>query len=333
MKRRDGYLLNNLFRPVRIMIARSGKNREIELVRTAYQLLLGRDPENNSVIQNELGMSPLDLREEFSKSYEFLIRNRVPLTPSLNHTRTPSVSQEKIDGYFRRLVNQWTSLGDSNPYWSVLSSDEYRGTLSGDSLDEFYNSGLEVLGRFHDLLSTFETDPSPDHTILELGCGVGRITKSLAEKYSHVIALDISPGNLGIARKKLKSFSNIEFIQLENIGSIDDIEIISDHKLSVITLQHNPPEVQKILLSSLLSKTKSFAFFQTVTHIEKEFSSQGIEQDSIFDTFVMPMREILNCLRVSNFELLEIYRDDFQLDPNFHSYSFLAKRTYHNSIM
>ena len=333
MKRRDGYLLNNLFRPLRKITARSRKNREIELVRTAYQLLLGRDPENNSVIQDKLGMSALDLRKEFSKSYEFLIRNRVPLTPSLNLTKTPSVPQEVIDGYFLRLVNQWTSLGDSNPYWSVLSSDEYRGNLSQDSLEEFYHSGQEVLVRFHDLLSSFEIDPNPGHTILELGCGVGRITKSLAEKYNHVIALDVSPGNLGIAREKLKSFSNIQFIQLDNIGSINDIQTISDHMFSVITLQHNPPEVQNILLSSLLSKTKGFAFFQTVTHIEKRFGSQVTEPDSIFDTFVMPMREILSCLRASNFELLEIYRDDFQLDPNFHSYSFLAKRTYHNSDM
>jgi SAM-dependent methyltransferase len=333
MKKGNGYLLNRLFRTSRRIGTRHTKSQEIELVRTAYQLLLGRDPENNSVIQDKLGMSAIELREDFTQSYEFLIRNRVPLTPSLNLIKSPSVSKEIIDGYFLKLVNQWTSLGNSNPYWSVLSSDEYRGNLSGDNLEDFYNSGQEVLSRFHDILKTFEIDPNPSHTILELGCGVGRITKSLAEKYNRVIALDVSPGNLEIARNKLKSFSNIEFIQLEDVESIVNMQTISDHMITVITLQHNPPEVQNILLSSLLSKTKSFAFFQTVTHIEKISNSQGPDQDLLFDTFVMPMREILSCLRESNFELLEIYRDDFQLDPNFHSYSFLAKRTYLNSSM
>lgn len=51
------------------------------------------------------------------------------------------------------------------------------------------------------------------HRILEIGCGTGFFTKLLAELYPHaqIIATDISPDMLSVAKNSLSTFTNISY--------------------------------------------------------------------------------------------------------------------------
>jgi len=300
-----------------------------QLVKLAYILMLGREPENSEVVRAKSKLDIHQLRGEFLESYEFRLLNRPIMTPVISGVDFETPSESQADAYFSRLVNQWTLLGENNPYWSVLSSDEYSGSMSSEQIAKFYDSGKDIVQRYLDLAKSLGIDLDVKQPVLELGCGVGRITKSLSEEFHAVTALDISPGNLSIARSNLSGHSNIDFVLVSKLEIIAELPSFG-HLVSFITLQHNPPQIQDVLLRILLSKVSrgGVAFFQTVTSISSstQNTNQDLEIEDEFSTYSLPMDRVLTALRNLDFDLLEIYRDDFQPDPDFHSYSFFARR-------
>jgi SAM-dependent methyltransferase len=300
-----------------------------KIVKLAYGLMLGREPENSQVVKAKLKLDIRELRAEFVESYEFRILNRPKMTPEISAVELEPLTESQIDTYFSRLINQWTFLGENEPYWSVLSSDEFSGSMSTEQIARFYDSGNEIVQRYLDLGMSMGLKLDVKQPVLELGCGVGRITKSLSERFHAVTALDVSPGNLSIARTNLSGNSNIEFVLVNNLEAIVDLPCFG-HFISVITLQHNPPQIQDVLLKTILSKVSpgGLAFFQTVTSISNgvQNTNQNLEIENQFSTYSFPMDKILTILRNLEFDLLEIYRDDFQQDPDFHSYSFFVQK-------
>jgi ubiquinone/menaquinone biosynthesis C-methylase UbiE len=53
--------------------------------------------------------------------------------------------------------------------------------------------------------------PANCHRVLEVGCGTGGFARRLAERSEHVLALDLSPEMIRIARERSSQFSNIDF--------------------------------------------------------------------------------------------------------------------------
>jgi SAM-dependent methyltransferase len=77
-------------------------------------------------------------------------------------------------------------------------------------------------------------------TMLELGCGAGRMTRSFAQRFSRVYAFDISTEMLGHAKALFPEVSNVDWI-LGNgteLSSLDDETV--DFAFSYIVLQHMP---------------------------------------------------------------------------------------------
>ena len=77
-------------------------------------------------------------------------------------------------------------------------------------------------------------------TMLELGCGAGRMTKAFAARFGHVVALDISTEMLARAKALLPEASNIAW----KLGNGSDLSEIPDQSVdfafSYIVLQHMP---------------------------------------------------------------------------------------------
>jgi SAM-dependent methyltransferase len=91
------------------------------------------------------------------------------------------------------------------------------------------------------LLERFGFSPE-GKTMLELGCGVGRMTRCFAQKFSRVTGFDVSEEMLERARELNSATQNITWIQgngadLSNIasGSVDFV-------FSYLVLQHLPAE-------------------------------------------------------------------------------------------
>ncbi len=103
--------------------------------------------------------------------------------------------------------------------------------------NSFFRQGSEEVDFF---LHHCSMEPSRDKVVLEIGCGLGRMTRRLSELYRRVLALDVSPEMLARARENLADRDNVEWIQ----GSGEDLARIADgsvdHVFSYITLQHVP---------------------------------------------------------------------------------------------
>jgi 2-polyprenyl-3-methyl-5-hydroxy-6-metoxy-1,4-benzoquinol methylase len=83
----------------------------------------------------------------------------------------------------------------------------------------------------------------PQHCsdVLEIGCGSGMFARLLAQKAEHVLALDLSPQMISLARERSKQFTNIDF----QVADVQPLEFSSgqfDCVVSIATLHHLPME-------------------------------------------------------------------------------------------
>ncbi|MDH3891493.1 MAG: class I SAM-dependent methyltransferase [candidate division Zixibacteria bacterium] len=56
-------------------------------------------------------------------------------------------------------------------------------------------------------------------TVLELGCGYGRVLNRLAEKATHCLGIDTSRGSLSTARELLEQQSNLQLAQMDAVDT------------------------------------------------------------------------------------------------------------------
>ncbi len=205
---------------------------------------------------------------------------------------------------FERIKGQWTRLGENDPYWSVITEERFRSSHIKDSIDEFNESGRGAAM----LLKVFARRNHVEVSrgaCLELGCGVGRITRFLAEQFASLTAIDISPGNLRACEAHLavNSVDNVKTLLLSEPGTIQQIDEI-DAFVSFIVLQHNPPPIQRYILQQILSKTRmgGICLFQTTTHIPgyRFIIDEYLDSaDQTMEMHCLPMSEVLGVLQLN----------------------------------
>ena len=253
-----------------------------ETVALAYRLLLGREPENAEVV-NDLAHavhSAAQLREVFLASPEFrnkmaelLDRQDAMQQRHPFHFPAIPVEADVADDLLARMLartqSQWEQLGRSDPYWSVITQPHYRQEQFEAHRQQFQLSGKHSCELFLAALRRNGINPGSLRTCLEVGCGVGRVTRYLAQAVQQVVACDISSQHLELARQYLESetVANVELRHWSGVGALEQLPPF-DALYSVITLQHNPPPVMAWMLRRLLASLASggVAYFQLPTY-------------------------------------------------------------------
>lgn len=171
-----------------------------------------------------------------------------------------NVDSEQMKKIFEKTKGAWQRLGKEEPYFSVITHDELKTEhITEQAISDFYASGklnaLEII----DSLKRNEIENIGELDILELGCGCGRITGSLSKYFKHVTAVDISEGNLKIAKETIVS-ENVEFLLMREVE--DYLKLPStDVVYSLMVLQHNCPSVVEYILNIMMGKLKSGGVF------------------------------------------------------------------------
>jgi SAM-dependent methyltransferase len=306
-----------------------------ELVHLAYKLFFGREPENALVVEDKLARikNIEDLRHEFMNSIEYFDLRTYPHNfPKYGNIEITANQNEHL---IKRIASQWENLATSEPYYGVLTYKDYEKVnyLSKKELDIFILSGLKSYEDFISILQIHHIELNENLHVLELGSGVGRITYWLARHFKKVSALDISKQYLEIARENLEARElRADFINIESYSTLEKtVPREIDVFFSIISLQHNPPPIQILILRNILQRVSNggIAYFQTVVGINGykfKISDYLNNQDAKFETHMLPMKEVISLLLQENFEILEIFRDEWQIDPNYHSYTFLARK-------
>lgn len=84
--------------------------------------------------------------------------------------------------------------------------------------------------------------PATGEVMIEVGCGAGRMTRSFARRYAHVIALDISSEMLQRARRINAEQQSILWVQLGGADLSFLAASTADFLFSYLVLQHLPSE-------------------------------------------------------------------------------------------
>jgi SAM-dependent methyltransferase len=124
----------------------------------------------------------------------------------------------------------WDDAARTDAYWHIATNS------SGDPA-AFYAIGATETDA---LLALCGIAPDEGRSVLEIGCGAGRMTRRLSDLFGQVIALDVSEVMLRHAREALADRDNVGFVR----GSGTDLADIADRSVDVvfsyITLQHVP---------------------------------------------------------------------------------------------
>jgi ubiquinone/menaquinone biosynthesis C-methylase UbiE len=133
-----------------------------------------------------------------------------------------------------QMRREWDEIARENAYYGIASWDEF---ADGAGMDEqrFWRSGAVLADN---LLSHLGLADASALTAVEIGCGNGRVTHRLAERFAQVWALDISPEMIARAKARWPALANVRFV----VGSGADLEPVpaasADVVLSFITLHH-----------------------------------------------------------------------------------------------
>ena len=127
----------------------------------------------------------------------------------------------------------WDGRAREDAFYFVDNRLSYRNP----DLDAFWSGGREVMANLNRDLGV---EVKPTDTVLDLGCGVGRITRALSASAGKVVALDVSPEMLERARELNPDASNVEWLVGDgtSLAGVEDGDV--DACVSQVVLQHIP---------------------------------------------------------------------------------------------
>jgi SAM-dependent methyltransferase len=295
-----------------------------EAVVWAYRLFLDREPENQEVVDYKVKSftNSYELRREFIHSYEFKQNNPIFHSPALSGGEPPmliedSCSETDLQTLFNHVQGTWKYLGETEPYWSVWTSNEFQQSNIHNLKDVFYDSGRKDIENFLRTLKRNEIDYTVFKSCLDYGCGLGRITRWLSEKFEKIFGYDISESHLKIAEKFLGQIeaNNIRLRHMEHINDIINLPKV-DCIYSLVTLQHNPPPIISLIVREFIKSLNSggIAFFQVPTYrlgysflLTKYLNDEHPRSE--MEMHVLPQRIIFEVIRQEGGKIIEVLED------------------------
>jgi SAM-dependent methyltransferase len=131
------------------------------------------------------------------------------------------------------MQGYWDERAREDAFYFVDSRLEY----GSPDVERFWSGGEEALGI---LLEIAGVSIEPDDVILDIGCGLGRLSRAAARRAANVVAIDVSEEMLRRGRELNAGVSNISWLHgdgrtLQPVGphSIDGI-------VSLVVFQHIP---------------------------------------------------------------------------------------------
>ncbi|HRW75515.1 MAG: methyltransferase domain-containing protein [Lewinellaceae bacterium] len=137
-----------------------------------------------------------------------------------------------------RLQSHWDRLGETDPMWAILTKPGTRGQQWDES--SFFQTGrVEIRFRMRDLA---ERGIYPSGSALDFGCGIGRLSQALAERFDRVTGVDIAPTMIQKAQQLNRFPDSCTYV----VNAAPHLQIFPDSAFdfiySNITLQHMEPE-------------------------------------------------------------------------------------------
>ena len=146
------------------------------------------------------------------------------------------MSGSDLQHQLEKMQQDWDARARENARYYVATGRE-------DWSDEaFFASGERTVAEevLTDMINICQGKPPGEMTVLEIGCGAGRVTRALARQFGRVYGVDISGEMVQRATAALRDFPHARAVQ--NNGS--DLRVLGrvrvDFAFSSIVFQHIP---------------------------------------------------------------------------------------------
>jgi SAM-dependent methyltransferase len=137
---------------------------------------------------------------------------------------------------------EWEKWGRLDPYFGVITDPRFRRErVSEADLQFFFETGREhVESVLRIARERFDADFAP-RSVLDFGCGVGRLALPFADKAERVVGVDVSASMLAEAARNARErgVGNIEFLHQGDLAGVPPASFDLVH--SVMVLQHVEP--------------------------------------------------------------------------------------------
>lgn len=150
---------------------------------------------------------------------------------------------------FTTLARNWELFGRRDPLFGVLSDPtKQHGRWEQD---EFFESGRAHVAKLFRILDEHGVRVEPGHAV-DFGCGVGRLTRPIAERFQHTVGVDVAPSMVALARRHNTLGNRCEFV----VNPDPDLRLFDsasrDFVHSCLVLQHIPPDVSPTYIAEFL---------------------------------------------------------------------------------
>jgi SAM-dependent methyltransferase len=148
----------------------------------------------------------------------------------------PPEKQPGLPDFIQAMKRDWDARARENAKWFI-------NTLKlQQSEEEFDRSGEVEIGNLvlPDLAFITQGRDPQRLRVLEIGCGIGRMTRHLAGLFGEICASDVSAEMLKQAQERLRAFDNVRFYETNGCDFAGLPSDYFDFAISVYVYQHVP---------------------------------------------------------------------------------------------
>jgi SAM-dependent methyltransferase len=161
----------------------------------------------------------------------------------------------------------WEDLAELDPLWAILGAPEKRD--GGWNQREFFATGEDEIGQVLLTAERLGLPVSRDQA-LDFGCGVGRLTRALADRFGECVGVDVSEQMVRLARELNADRNNCSFV----VNAESDLRRFEDARFDLVysslVLQHLPSaELARAYMVEFLrvARPDGLVIFQMPTRI------------------------------------------------------------------
>ncbi len=244
-----------------------------------------------------------------------------------------NLPKKKLQNLMEITIKTWEELGKKEPHWSVLTNKKFNARNIYSNHIVFYRTGEEEWIRISRLFNRvgLSMQTIKESIVLELGAGVGRVSIPLARNSKKLICFDVSGSHLQILKDTMlqEKIENVLVFRLDQLSHLT-FKKKFDVFISILTLQHNSPPVQKFMLEEILENLNSggWFLFQTVTHnsgYNFRYEDYILSNSQLMEIHCLPMPDIFRILSDKKCEVNLVLRDNYA-GSVYESYTFIGRK-------
>lgn len=150
-----------------------------------------------------------------------------------------------------RNASEWEANAKRNALWAILTDRDR--TSAAWSIDEFFATGRVEIESVMRALEAADATPNFHGSFLDFGCGVGRNTRALAQRFAAGVGIDVSETMIALAREYSEGDAKRAAYTVNRREGLPDMpDACIDFVYCHIVLQHLPRALQPVFVSEFL---------------------------------------------------------------------------------